>query len=274
MVEALLPDMVDGTLSPAEKLVVDRHVATCVSCARELEEAQRGAAWLSMLKSHAPEPPVALLEKILADTTGVENAPVAARTVPVRAIVTAPVDQWQAQEWAVQPMAKVSWWASIRQRVVDTLRVEPGHTNFHPRLVMTAAMAFFSIALSLNMSGIKLHDLKAEDFTPSGVRRAVADASASAERRFQNLRVVYQMESRVNELRSDNSGADDRNFGQAPAAAPSQDGNQNAQPEPSQNPPADHQPSGQDQKQPKGSSHLRFPNPVDSRRRGITEVIS
>jgi hypothetical protein len=41
----------------------------------------------------------------------------------------------------------------------------------------------------------------------------VADASASVSRTFQNNRMVYQMESRVSELRSDDAPANDRNPG-------------------------------------------------------------
>jgi hypothetical protein len=79
---------------------------------------------------------------------------------------------------------------------------------------MTAAMAFFSIALTLNLTGVRLKNLRAEDFTPSGIRRKVADASATAARGFQNLRVVYQVESRVSELRGEGPLAqrEDTNF--------------------------------------------------------------
>ena len=53
--EAMLPEAVDGTLSAEEQRVFDVHVASCTHCAQELAEAQRGAAWLSMLKSKTPE---------------------------------------------------------------------------------------------------------------------------------------------------------------------------------------------------------------------------
>ena len=96
--EAMCPDAVDGTLTEAERRVFERHVAHCAGCAKEYEEAQRGAAWLGMLKGHTPEPPAALLAKILAETTGAEDAraienplPQAtpALVVPVRELVLA-----------------------------------------------------------------------------------------------------------------------------------------------------------------------------------------
>ena len=187
--EAMCPDAVDGTLTEAERRVFERHVAHCPSCARELEEAQRGAAWLGMLKGHTPEPPAALLAKILAETTGVEEAksavPEFVPAVPVREAAPA---------WAL---------SSVLRKVVDVFRIETARKTFQPRMAMTAAMAFVSIALTLNLTGVKLKNLRVADFTPSGIRRNVVEASASAARNFQNLRVVYQVESRVSELRGE-----------------------------------------------------------------------
>lgn len=187
--EAMCPDAVDGTLTEAERRVFERHVANCPNCARELEEARRGAAWLGMLKGHAPEPPAALLAKILAETTGTEDAanamPEFVRALPVRAVAPA---------WAL---------TSVLRKVVDAFRIEAARKTFQPRMAMTAAMAFVSIALTLNLTGVKLKNLRASDFTPSGIRRNVVEASASAARNFQNMRLVYQVESRVSELRGE-----------------------------------------------------------------------
>ena len=193
--EAMCPDAVDGTLTEAERRVFDRHVAHCPNCARELEEAQRGAAWLGMLKGHTPEPPAALLAKILAETTGAEDAepmPEFVRALPVRAVAPA---------WAL---------TSVLRKVMDVFRIETARASFQPRMAMTAAMAFVSIALTLNLTGVKLKSLRASDFTPSGIRRNVVEASASAARNFQNLRVVYQVESRVSELRGEGPLAPER----------------------------------------------------------------
>ncbi len=86
---------------------------------------------------------------------------------------------------------------------------------------MTAAMAFVSIALTLNLTGVRLKNLRASDFTPSGLRRNVVEASASAARNFQNMRVVYQVESRVSELRGEGPLAqrEDTNFTVQPSGA-------------------------------------------------------
>jgi anti-sigma factor RsiW len=198
--EAMLPEAVDGTLTEAEQQAFDRHVASCVQCAKELAEAQRGAAWLSMLKTKAPEPPAGLLERILAETSGL--------AVPAAVLAEEPeaIYDWSARPVPVAPAGGwSSRWAAARMKLTDMLSFDAASNIFQPRLAMTAAMAFFSIALTLNLAGVRLRDLRAANFGPSGVKRTFADLGASASRQFENSRVVYQVESRVSELRSDDA---------------------------------------------------------------------
>jgi hypothetical protein len=180
----MLPEAVDHALSAEEQRVFDAHVAGCSECARELAEAQRGQAWMTLLKSYAPEPPAMLLEKILAQTTEPTMA-----TIPVAAKPAAPA-------WAISSIAARVW-----QGAGAAFRAD-GRLSHQPRLAMTAAMAFFSIALTLNLSGVRLQDLRTANFTPSALKRSVADASASVTRTVENNRSVYQVESRLDELRS------------------------------------------------------------------------
>jgi anti-sigma factor RsiW len=208
----MCPEAVDGTLTEVERRVFEQHVAGCEACAQEYAEAQRGAAWLGVLKGHAPEPPKALLERILAETTGASPAadaiPELVPAIPVPGRTAAPA-------WAL---------SSVLRRVTEVFRIETGRTTFQPRLAMTAGMAFLSIALTLNMAGVRLSSLRASDFTPTGLRRNVADVGATVARNFQNLRVVYQVESRVSELRGEGPLADrdDTALPQASGAASAQ----------------------------------------------------
>lgn len=197
--EAMLPEAVDGTLTADEQRAFDVHVAGCTHCAQELAEAQRGAAWLSMLKSKTPEPPAGLLERILAETSGVPMVSPVAEAVPS-------VREEAAYGWAAQSESKAQggWsrrWAETRMKLGEMFSLGNATMMLQPRLAMTAAMAFFSLALTLNLMGVRVHNLRVADFTPSGIRRNLADAGASASRQFENMRVVYQMESRMNELR-------------------------------------------------------------------------
>lgn len=204
--ETMLPEAVDGLLSDTEQSAFDKHVAGCAECARELAEAKRGAAWLSLLKSQAPEPPAGLLARILAETTGaVQHQPNAV------AAPAASMPAWQPERHPVTPTPHRGFagqWAAFRKQCSDLLLTESARIIFQPRFAMTAAMAFFSIALTLNLTGVRLRDLRASNFTPSALKRTVADVDASATRMFENNRAVYQVESRLSELRNDDDPDD------------------------------------------------------------------
>jgi len=79
-----------------------------------------------------------------------------------------------------------------------------------PRMLMTAAMAFFSIALTLNLTGVRLSSLRLADLRPRSVRsymeRQLTMASVPIVRYYDHLRLVYEVESRVRELRSQAEG--------------------------------------------------------------------
>jgi anti-sigma factor RsiW len=200
--EAMLPEAVDGMLSETEQNAFDRHVAGCVECARELEEAQRGAAWLSMLKTQAPEPPAGLLAKILAETTGAtqtHEVTAASPFLPARPVVVPEVFELQKGFADRRSPARKLW--------DGFLATNSARVMGQPRLAMTAAMAFFSIALTLNLTGVRLRDLRASNFTPSAIKRTVADMNASATRKFENNRAVYQVESRLSELHNDDDAS-------------------------------------------------------------------
>jgi hypothetical protein len=200
----MLPEAVDGTLDAADQRVFDAHITGCTACSEELAEAQRGAAWLGMLKSQAPEPPADLLAKILAETSGAGQ-----QAVAVAAYAPAGFEAAATPVWSLPAAGRregLGWgmrWAAFRRSVSEAFSMSGAHSAFQPRMAMTAAMAFFSIALTLNLMGVRLRDLRAEDFSASGIRRAVADTSASLTRTFQNNRSVYQVESRLSELNAD-----------------------------------------------------------------------
>jgi hypothetical protein len=74
-----------------------------------------------------------------------------------------------------------------------------------PRLMMTAAMAFFSIALTLNLTGVKVTQLHVADLKPGSIRaymeRQITMASSPIIRYYDHLRLVYEVQTRMRELR-------------------------------------------------------------------------
>ena len=198
----LLPDAADGLLSEPEQRAVDAHVAGCAACAHELADAQRGAAWLGLLKGHTPEPPASLLANILAKTSGAEIS--AASAMPAAAAVGSlpgyPADQGFSGNGRGQGI-----WANLRRWIGTDGAFFP---SLQPRLAMTSAMAFFSICLTLNLLGFSVRNLHADALRPGGLQRTASDLGASLVRSVEGIRVVYRVEARVNEWRTANTAQD------------------------------------------------------------------
>ncbi len=227
--EAMLADALDGTLSPEEQALFDLHTAHCGPCAQLLADARRGAAWLEMLRDPRPEPPPALLERILAETSGAIASP--AHSLDLSSAGFQPVPA------PVQGGANVLTPSFPAQRNVLPFRVRAAtavrrnsfaQLMLQPRLAMTAAMAFLSIALTLDLTGVRLQDLRASDLKPSSLKRDFYSANAHVVQYYEGLRVVYELESRVHDLQ----GATDSDAASAPAASPPTPGQPASQPAP------------------------------------------
>jgi hypothetical protein len=242
--EAMLADALDGMLSSADRATFDLHLVGCPSCAAMVADAQRGAAWMEMLKSPRPEPPATLLARILAQTSDQLSTQTGNEAKP--AIVLGPTDftptphipnTLLGRPTLASPAAfpRIAFAATnvipFRSRVTQGLRAL-SHTMLQPRLAMTAAMAFFSIALTLNLTGVRLSELRASDLKPSSIVRSASQAKAWVFRYSDNLRVVYELESRVRDLqRSDDGSANTPAPQNAPAAQPGQKPTGNQQPQ-------------------------------------------
>jgi len=111
-------------------------------------------------------------------------------------------------------------------------------------------MAFFSIALTLDLTGVRLQDLRASDLRPSSLKRDFYSGKARVAQYYDGLRVVYELESRVHDLQSatDNdatSGSRMTPQNTAPASTPdSQPGSQTPAAQPGQNGPDKQNPGG------------------------------
>jgi hypothetical protein len=125
-----------------------------------------------------------------------------------------------------------------------------------PRLAMTAAMAFFSIALTLNLTGVRLGDLRASDFKPSNIMRSAYEAKARIVRYSDNLRVVYELDTRVRDLQR--SSDDDGSNGSTSNPA--------LQNDPAAKPAGSQQPNDQNPGPQKPDQKQTKPNPGSSRR--------
>jgi hypothetical protein len=84
-----------------------------------------------------------------------------------------------------------------------------------PRLMMTAAMAFFSIAMTLNLTGVRLRGVRISDLRPEAIRsvmeRRLTMASTPLIRYYDHLPLVYEVQSTVRELRKTTGQSDENN---------------------------------------------------------------
>ena len=218
--EAMLADALDGTLSAADQEVFDLHMAGCDPCSRMLADARRGAAFLEMLRKPAPEPPATLLDRILAQTSGAQ------------AVAEGLQPAGLAGAYSAQPIAPAAGYGNpgnlgnlvpFPTRMAAVLRRSVfGQIALQPRLVMTAAMAFFSIALTMDLTGVRLQDLRASDLRPSSLKRDFTAVNTHVVQYYEGLRVVYELESRVHDLQSatENNGAGSQSTPQSASPNP------------------------------------------------------
>jgi hypothetical protein len=229
-----------------------------------------------MLRKPAPEPPAALLERILAQTSGAAGQVVPGVIPPVGLPIPAqPSGQYGIAALVpgqAIPGAAYGNVVPFPRRVATAFRTSSfGQIMRQPRLAMTAAMAFFSIALTMNLTGVHLQDLRASDLKPSSLKRDITNANASVARYYEGLRVVYELESRVHDLESAQD-SDSISPGGQPASEPANAG-QPGNPTPPAQQKAAPQPGSQPGSSPSGGNpparKQAAPNPGTSRREDL-----
>jgi hypothetical protein len=187
--ETLLADALDGLLKPEDEATFAEHMAGCTACTALFDESRKGREWLEFL-SPEPDVPAGLLDKILAQTGPGQIAGYGLISGGAKVLPVTPA--WQRPGF----MGQVRRFAE-------------------PRLLMTAAMAFFSLALTLNLTGVRLSSLRLADLRPTAVRsfmeRRLMTASVPIVRYYDHLRFVYEVESRMRELRSRTEGQGEDN---------------------------------------------------------------
>jgi hypothetical protein len=188
--EALLSDALDtdfrdneGRLSAPRKQSFEAHRRVCSICGPLFADVQAGQQWLRSLEP--VEPPVHLLHNILAATSGV----VSTRPRTAADGRTTPFGERLRERWDsfFTPLA-----AFVRQ----------------PRFVMSFGMIFFSFSLGLSAFGVKPSDVAKVDLRPSALRHAYNDAQIKVVKYYDNIRFVYEIESKVRELKRANTPAE------------------------------------------------------------------
>jgi len=164
--EIALCDYLDGTLAPAERAEVESHLATCAACAELERDAREAIAFME--RAADVEPPPELVTRMFA-IPGLPEA----RT-------------------------------SMRQGMRGWLRnlVRP---VLQPRMVMGLSLTILFFGMMARCAGIPERKLTPADLDPAHVWLGVEDRVHRGWERtvkfYENLRFVYQIQSRVREWR-------------------------------------------------------------------------
>ena len=160
--ENLTSDFLEGLLGPERKREFEAHLSACPSCRETVDEVRR-----AMDLCHAApelEPAPWLARKIMLATVG-ERKP------------------------------------SRAERLAAFFR-----PAFQPRVAYAAAMTLFSFSIIINAAGLNLRHLSFEDLNPltwvHRGKRAWYLNAARVEKFISDAKVVYEIESRLRQLRA------------------------------------------------------------------------
>jgi hypothetical protein len=164
--ETLLCDFVDGAISPADRLLVEAHLAECSVCA---EMAQAAAAITALAgRAETIEPPPHLVTRIL-------------------------YELGEARDRALQkqpgPLSALTRWMGL---------------VLQPRFAMGMAMTILSLAMLARAVRLDVRQLAISDLDPVKVWQGIDNRAhrswTRAVKFYENLRFVYEIRSRLSEM--------------------------------------------------------------------------
>ena len=159
--DALLSDALDESLKGPKLETFQSHAKSCEVCGPLFADAKAGQDWLLQLED--VEPPAELVRNILVATSG------------------------------LQP----SWWERFQSSFLSPMV----NLARQPRFAMSFGMAFFSLSVTLSIAGVRIGDLRHVDLRPSAIKRTYYQTTAKVVKYYENIRVVYEVESRVREFK-------------------------------------------------------------------------
>ena len=175
--DALLSDALDQRLTGDQLEHFQAHARGCPTCGPLLAEADAGLRWLHELVE--VEPPVTLVDNILAATTGIDTARL---------------------HGTARAQAQPSWFDRLQDWANQVVRPILGVAT-QPRFAMSFGMAFFSLTITMSLAGVKLGDLRHFDLRPSAIKRNYYETTGKVVKYYENIRFVYEIESRVREFK-------------------------------------------------------------------------
>ncbi len=159
-IENLASDYLEGLLEPTQQAAVEAHLTGCAACCELLEDVRHALELCRAAEDAEPKP--WLVSRIMQATVG-ERQP--------------------------------NW----RERIAAYLR-----PVLQPRVAYPIAMTVFTFSIIVNAAGLNLRSLRLEDLNPRTwayrANRQGHMLAARAEKFYYDLRVVYEIESRLRQL--------------------------------------------------------------------------
>ena len=173
--ETFLADALDGLLRPEDEATFTAHMAVCPACTALYEEARQGPRMAGVSFARAGG-----AGRAARQDSG-------ARRVRDRRRATALATGGRQCVSDARPAWQRPGFMGHVRRFAE------------PRLMMTAAMAFFSIALTLNLTGVRLSSCAWPTCGPARcarfMERRLTMASTPIIRYYDHLRLVYEVQS-------------------------------------------------------------------------------
>jgi hypothetical protein len=169
-IENILGLYVEGGLAESQSAMVRAHLSTCEACALLVLEME---FTISLCKEFPElEPPPRLIEKVLQETIGLHQS--------------------------------LSWREYLRELF------RPVYAS--PRFATGACLAAISFSIVMNALGVNLGEVRWSEITPrnvvDGLNRTVNVAYDNSMRRLNDLKILYQLQSKIEELRTDEGEAE------------------------------------------------------------------
>jgi len=196
--EVLLADKLDGALPSSSLAAFEAHAKSCAACMALMNDAREAVTFIERVPR--VEAPPQLLTKLLFEVSAGPS----------------------------QKLVKPSWMRRIFGARIEGW-LEP---IFQPKFAMGMAMTVLSFAMLGRITGIQVRQLKPSDLDPVKVWMAAEDKAHRLWERgvksYENLKLVYLIQSTLKEWRDEDPNAAPDNTGIAPAARPEGAGAQKA----------------------------------------------
>lgn len=166
--EIVLGDYVDGAVSIDQRRQVEAHADGCESCRELLRDVFQAVNFVESIDK--PVPPAELITRLV----------------------------YHAPKGRVRPEGeRHGWFAGVFARWLQPM--------LQPRMVMSMAMTILSFAMLGKCTGVHLQEITAADLNPVVLWNNLEDKSLRTWDRtvkyYENLRLVYEMETRLKEMR-------------------------------------------------------------------------